>query len=108
MLKLPYNIDMSDSNGSDVELVEYIGREHPISYYGTQLGTVQTWKTDIPKSDIETIYALRRLQNWMGDVYVREPSGSGYWANVAVSFDINHKEVIIPVSISIKRVEGGV
>lgn len=108
MLKLPYNIDISDSNGSDVELVEYIGREHPISYYGTQLGTVQTWKTDIPKTDTETIYALRRLQNWMGDVYVREPSGSGYWANVAVSFDINHKEVIIPVSISIKRVEGGV
>ena len=62
----------------------------------------------MPKSDTETIYALRRLQNWMGDVYVREPSGSGYWANVAVSFDINHKEVIIPVSISIKRVEGGV
>ena len=108
MLQLPYNIDVSDSNSRDVELVEYIGREHPITYYGTQLGIIQTWKTDVPKSDIETLYALRRLQNWMGDVYVREPSGSGYWANVSVSFNINHKDVVIPVSISITRVEGGI
>lgn len=108
MLRLPYNIDVSDSNGRDVELVEYIGREHPITYYGTQLGVASTWKTDIPKSDVETLYTLRRLQNWMGDVYIREPSGSGYWANVDVSFNINHKAVVIPVSISIKRVEGGV
>lgn len=108
MLRLPYNIDVTDSNSCDVELVEYVGREHPIAYYGTQLGIMQTWKTDIPKTDVETIYALRRLQNWMGDVYIREPSGSGYWANITVSFNINHKEVVIPVSISIKRVEGGV
>lgn len=108
MLQLPYNIDVSESNSRDVELVEYIGREHPISYHGTQLGTTSTWNTDIPKSDVETIYALRRLQNWMGDVYIREPSGSGYWASVTVSFNINHTDVIIPVSISIKRVEGGV
>lgn len=108
MLQLPYNIDVSDSNSRDVELVEYIGREHPITYYGTQLGITQTWKTDVPKTDIETIYALRRLQNWMGDVYVREPSGSGYWANVDVSFNINHKAVVVPVSITIKRVEGGI
>lgn len=108
MLRLPYNIDVSDSNGRDVELVEYIGREHPITYYGTQLGITSTWKTDIPKSDVETLYTLRRLQNWMGDVYIREPSGSGYWANVDVSFNINHKAVVIPVSISIKRVEGGI
>ena len=108
MLKLPYNIDVSDGNSRDVELVEYIGREHPITYYGTQLGITQTWKTDVPKTDIEAIYALRRLQNWMGDVYVREPSGSGYWANVDVSFNINHKAVVVPVSITIKRVEGGI
>lgn len=108
MLQLPYNIDVSDSNSRDVALVEYIGREHPISYHGTQLGTTSTWKTDIPKSDIETIYALRRLQNWMGDVYIREPSGNGYWAVVTVSFNINHCATVIPVSISITRVEGGI
>ena len=108
MLKLPYNIDVSDSNEKDVVLVEYIGREHPVSYHGTQLGTTSTWKTDIPATDKETIYALRRLQNWMGDVYVREPSGSGYWAVVSVNFSITHCKTVIPVTINVTRVEGGI
>lgn len=108
MLQLPYNIDVTEGNNKDVELVEYIGREHPISYHGTQLGTSLTWKTDIPKTDVETIYALRRLQNWTGDVYIREPSGNGYWAVITISFNINHCATVIPVSISITRVEGGI
>lgn len=108
MLKLPYNIDVSDSFSPDVSHVEYIGREHPVSYYGTQLGETSSWSTEIPKSDKDTLYALRRLAKWMGDVYVREPSGSGYWANVRVSFSQTHCEVIIPVSLDITRVEGGI
>lgn len=107
MLKLPYNIDVSDNNSMDVTLIEYAGRSHPVSYYGTQLGSSATWNVDIPKSDIDTLYALRRLAIWMGDVYVREPSGSGYWANVSVSFTQKHRDLIVPVSIGIKRVEGG-
>ena len=108
MLKLPYNIDVSDNMNPDVARIEYIGREHPITYYGTQLGHSANWSMEIEKSDKETLYALRRLQRWMGDVYVREPSGSGYWANVTVSFSQKHCEVTIPVSLSITRVEGGV
>lgn len=108
LLKLPYNIDISDSSRMDVALVEYIGRKHPVSYYGTQLGTTSTWNMSIPKNDKETLYALRRLAVWTGDVYVREPSGSGYWANVSVSFSQKHCEVTIPVTIEVTRVEGGV
>ena len=107
LLKLPYNIDVSDNNKSDVNLVEYIGRKHPVSYYGTQVGSSANWNVEIPKTDKDTLYALRRLAVWMGDVYVREPSGSGYWANVSVSFSQTHKELTIPVSLSITRVEGG-
>lgn len=107
MLKLPYNIDVSDSHSADVALVEYIGRKHPVSYYGTQLGTTSNWTVEIPKDDIETLYALRRLAVWMGDVYVREPSGSGYWANISVSFSQKHCEVTIPVTLDITRVAGG-
>ena len=99
---------MSDSNTSDVSLIEYIGREHPVSYYGTQIGSSATWSVEIDKNDKETLHALRRLARWMGDVYVREPSGSGYWANISVSFNQKHCEVTIPVSISITRVDGGV
>jgi hypothetical protein len=108
MLRLPYNIDVSDSRKPDVALVEYAGRTHPVSYYGTHVGETATWNMDIVKSDKETLYALRRLSIWMGDVYVREPSGSGYWANITVSFSQKHRELTIPVTLNIVRVEGGV
>lgn len=108
MLKLPYNVDVSDNNNSDVQLIEYIGRSHPVSYYGTQLGQSATWNVAIEKDDEETLYGLRRLSRWMGDVYVREPSGSGYWANIKVSFSQKHCEVTIPVTLELARVEGGV
>ena len=108
MLKLKYNIDVSDKTDKAVVLVEYAGRENPVSYHGTQIGLTSTWKTDIPSSDKDTIYALRRLQRWMGDVYVREPSGSGYWAVISVDFSIKHCETTIPVNINVTRVEGGI
>lgn len=107
LLKLPYNIDISDSNQPDVELVEFVGRPHPVAYYGTQRGNASNWSMVVPKSDKETLYALRRLSNWMGNVYVREPSGSGYWAHIKVSFSQNHKDLIIPVTLNVSRVEGG-
>ena len=108
MIKIPYNIDISDDVNPDVELVEYIGREHPVSYHGTQLGSTSTWSMEIPKDDKSAIYALRRLQKWMGNAYVREPSGSGYWASVKVSFSIKHRKTVVPVTLNITRVEGGI
>lgn len=107
MLRLPYNIDISDSNSIDVTMVEYIGRSHPVSYYGTQLGISSTWNVEIEKRDKNTLYGLRKLAIYKGDVYVREPSGSGYWANVKVSFSQKHCEMTIPVTLEITRVEGG-
>lgn len=108
MLKLPYNIDVSDDYAPDVSLIEYVGREHPVSYYGTQRGETSTWNTVIDRNDEETLYAIRRLSRWMGDVYVREPSGTGYWAHVTVSLSQKHMAVTIPVTFKITRVAGGV
>ena len=108
MLKIPYNIDISVSNDIDVSLVEYTGRSHPVSYYGTQLGEKFTWNMQIPAEDFETLYAIRRLANWTDNVYVRDPSGIGYWATISVNYNKNHLETTIPVSFSITRVEGGV
>ena len=108
MLKLPYNIDVSDSTDPEMEAVQYIGRNHPVAYYGTQRGQKSSWSMVIDKQDIETLYGLRRLAMWMGDVYVREPSGSGYWANVKVSFSQKHSDLTIPVTLDVTRVEGGV
>ena len=107
LLKLPYNIKVSDSNQPDVELVEFVGRRNPVAYYGTQRGTTSNWNTVIPARDKETLYALRRLQNWMGNVYVREPSGSGYWAHIKVSFSQSYDDLTIHVTLNVTRVEGG-
>lgn len=108
MLRLPYNVDVTDNRKADASFVEYAGRKHPVSYYGTQLGETSTWNVTIPKEDKDTIYALRRLSIWTGDVYVREPSGMGYWANVEVTFNIKHSDVTVPITLNITRVEGGV
>ena len=107
LLRLPYNIDVSENFNGDVSLVEYIGREHPVSYYGTQRGETATWNVEIPKYDKETLYGLRRLATWMGNVYVREPSGTGYWARIKPSFNIKHLATVIPITLTITRVEGG-
>jgi hypothetical protein len=108
LLKLPYNIDVSDTYAPDVVKVNYVGRSHPVTYYGTHQGHTASWNVAIEYTDKETLYALRRLAVWMGNVYVREPSGSGYWANVTVSFNQTHCELTIPVTLTVTRVEGGV
>lgn len=107
ILRLPYNLDVADDISPDVSLVNYIGRKHPVSYYGTQQGQTSRWNAEIPASDVESIAKLRALAIYPGDVYVREPSGSGYWANVKVSYNINHNKPTVPVSLTISRVEGG-
>lgn len=107
-LRLPYNVDVQDTTNPDVAFVQYIGRKHPVSYYGTHVGETATWNCEIPYEDKETISLLRRLQVWMGDVYIREPSGLGYWAQVNPSFNLEHCKVTVPVSLAITRVEGGI
>ncbi len=107
VLRLPYNIDVSDDVSPDVSLIEYIGRRHPVSYYGTQEGSTSRWNAEIPRSDVDTLAKIRALAIYPGDVYVREPYGTGYWANVKVSYNITHGKASIPVTFSITRVEGG-
>lgn len=108
MLILPYNVDVNESHSPDVELVNYIGRKRSVSYYGTHLGESATWKTEIPMDDEESLTLLRILSNYTGDVYVRESNGgTGYWANVKTSYDLNHLAVTVPVTLNITRVEGG-
>jgi hypothetical protein len=107
MLVLPYNVSISDSRKRDVSMVNYAGRERPVSYYGTQIGESSQWNTVIPKDDAETVYALRRLSLWAGNAYVREPSGMGFWANVVPTFNVGYDSLTIPVTLNITRVEGG-
>lgn len=106
MLKLPYNVDVSEKFDVDSSLIEYIGRKSPVSYYGTQQGIGMTLNTEFPKDNKELLYTLRRLATWDGDVYVREPSGNGYNANIKVSMNTKHSSLVVPVSLDVTRVEG--
>ena len=108
MVRLPYNVDTSESSDVDVSLVEYIGRRHPVAYFGTQIGKSDSWTCEIPRTDKETIYALRRLQQWMGIVYIREQNGVGYNAFVNITFSNKHDGLTIPITLSVKQVEGGI
>lgn len=107
ILELPANIKLSDSNSNDVTLAEYIGRSRPVSYYGTQRGENPKVTCEFPRSDKETLNLLRQLMIYQGDVYIREPSGLGYWANVNVSYNRDYNALTVPVSLDIKPVEGG-
>ena len=108
MVRLPYNVDTSESSDVDASLVEYIGRRHPVAYFGTQIGKSDSWTCEIPRTDKETIYALRRLQQWMGTVYIREQNGVGYNAFVNITFSNKHDGLTIPITLSVKQVEGGI
>ena len=105
---LPYNIDVTDTTAPEVTHVNYAGRKHPVDYHGTHLGETATWNVTVPKEDIETLYQIRRLKVWMGKVYVREPSGTGYWATITVSDPRKHNDVSVQVAFNITRVEGGI
>lgn len=107
MLKLLYNAETNYDTTVDVSTVSYIGRVHPVSYYGTAENTSVSWKLDIVRDDYESIYQLRRLQRYHGDVYVRDPTGFGCWATVAISFERSYNSSVMPVTIAITRVDGG-
>lgn len=107
MLKLRYNIDITNTTTKDTEFVSYAGRESSVSYYGTHIDETLTWNIDIPKNDMETLYAIRRLSKYMGNVYIRDQYGVGFWAEIEINYSQRHIETITPITINIKRVEGG-
>lgn len=112
ILTLPYNVNTSEGNSPDRSAVEYVGQSHPVSYFGTQLGTKATWSSVIEKTDTDRLDLLRRLSAYQGNVYVRNSRGVGYWAIVDVSYNINYgdsgENMLIPVTLNITRVEGDV
>jgi len=108
LLVLPYNMSIEDSHSVKKSLVEYIGREHPVAYYGTQKGHSASWSFEEPVTDKEKLYAIRRLAAWRGNVYVREPNGTGYYASVDVSYSTAYNSMKRPIKITVKQVDGGI
>lgn len=107
MIKIGYDINISEEYTKDSELIKYAGRTDPVSYYGTNMETKSTWSAAIITLDPDLLYQLRRLANYTGDVYVREPSGIGYWANVQVDIQKDQISPVARVSLDVQKVEGG-
>lgn len=111
-LTLPFNVKTSEGNKPDRAHVEYVGQQHPTSYFGTQLGTTATWSTVIEKTDTERLELLRKLSIYQGNVYVRNSRGVGYWATVELSYNIDYgdsgDQMLIPITINVTRVRGGI
>lgn len=104
-LELFGNIEMAETREPDVALVEYIGRRHPVPYYGTQLGQTADWSCVIEKDDEDSLALLREIAAMGEPVYVREPLGDGYWAHVAPSWSSSYSSGLVKVSLSVTRID---
>ena len=101
-----YNLGLEEAGDAEAEDVEYIGRAHPVSYYGTQERYEARFEVEFPKEDKETLSKARRLIALRDDAYVREPYGAGYWAHIATpSLSRSHDSLGYRLSFTARRVD---
>ena len=106
-VELPWNIRVSQSSSKDVALKNYIGRQHPVALYGTQVGDSGSWSCEIVKNEEDwELRQLRKLSRWMGDCWVREPSGLSYPANVNVTITRSYDSMAVTVDLEVTKVDG--
>ena len=105
-VELPYNIKVSEESDPDAVELELWGDDAPTLRNGTHLRIGGSWSCDMVKSESdETLAGLRRLMAHPGSVYVREPSGIGYWARCKVSISRSYDSQAVSVSLSVTRVK---
>lgn len=101
VLYLPWTVSTVEDADPDVEYVEYIGREDPVSYWGTHKRRSAKWTCQIPRDDADSLDKLRALQVLRGEAYARGPLGEGWWCGVKVSLSAPHLEGVIDVSLDL-------
>ena len=101
-----YNLQFEENGSVQSEDVEYIGRKFPVSYYGTQKGYTSTYQVEFDKEDTETYRKARQLQGLLDDVYIREPSGVGFWAHCTnVRISRSHDSRAVSLTVEAVRVD---
>ena len=113
MLKLPYNVTVTENRNPDVELVEYIGRSRPVSYYGTQQGESYSLTTVLPKetfdddlADPKSLDILRTIASNLRPVYLRESvTRLGCWCHITTSITSNYNDELINISINANPID---
>lgn len=105
VLELGKDIKVSYQAAKDGVLRPFIGRRHPASRYGTQLGTGCTLSFSFPRRDAATVALLRELEVLMDDCYVREPMGAGYWAMAEVKWDWSADSAVASGTIEVSQID---
>jgi len=100
-----YNMQLSESGEVEREHAEFIGRKHPVAYYGTQLGHTARYSLDFPRDDTATLALCRQLLAYRGDVYIREPRGMGFWASVRCGLSMDSKTETVSLSVDATEVD---
>lgn len=100
-----YNLRFDESGDVESEDVAYAGRRYPVSYYGTQLGYTARYQTEFPDDDAETLSLARRLLALRDDCFIREPSGTAFWAHAKASLSRSYDRPGWTLTVSATRVD---
>lgn len=101
-LELANDVTIQEGSAKDVTYSGYAGQERPTADYGTDPGLTGGWTARFPRVlGNDVLRQLRKLEAWMAPVYVREPYGSGYWANADVNVSQPPSSAYSSVSLTI-------
>ena len=78
-----YNMSFDQDVAPVAEAARYEGRKRPVHYYdGVAVEESASYTLQFELSDAETMSLVRALLAHHGDAYVREPTGTGFWARI--------------------------
>lgn len=100
-----YNLEFAEQGDVQAEDIAYIGREDPVSYYGTQTGYTASYRVVFPRDDAETLSKMRALMRLRDDAYIREPSGTGFWAHVRTTLSRRFDNGAYEATVEATRVD---
>lgn len=105
-LRLPYELSLTEDREADMVEVTYLDRTRPVLYVGRALSQQFSASGVIDEDSDPGIHGrVRAMLDLGGPVYVREPSGSGFWASVRGTITPLSRGMA-QISLRFVRVEG--
>lgn len=104
-LELDRNVTWQHGFDREMALRKYQGQQDPVAHFGTGRGHTMHLTAGL-LADFDDVQRemLRKLTAYRGEVYVREPSGVGYWAVVKVGISGSNARMVQPVTLDVTRV----
>lgn len=102
-LRLPYNLELSNSWEKDFEETKYLNG-HVVGDWNAAISRTGSINTVLLRSDARNAI-IRDLAAWNGICHVRTPDGSSYSANVEVSESLSYSTKLRDYTLNITRVD---